>query len=390
VNPVVVLTGPRQVGKSTLLSNEEPFRSWRYVTLDDFDALDAARRDPTSLWAGTEGVVLDEVQKAPGLLSAVKAAVDRDQDLRLALSGSANLLLMSHVSESLAGRAAYFELGSMTLGEVQLGSPPTVLGDLLEGRLPAEGTLKTVDPLPFMTRGMMPRLIDADEASAVSWWEGYVATYLERDLRQLSQVESLPDFRRVMEALALRQGQVLNQTEVGRDAAVTQPTTRRYVNLLETSALLTRLPTYAVNRTKRLIKSPKPYWFDVGLSSFLAGHYGSDALRASREAGGAFEALVLQHLGVLARLLVPRGRLHYWRTTAGAEVDFVLEHGRRLVAFEVRLSDKVGFGDTAALRTFMEEYPESAAGVVVHAGKEVRRLGERLVALPWGALAGAT
>ncbi len=389
VNPVVVLTGARQVGKSTLLLNEAPFASWRYVTLDDFGALDAARRDPGALWAGASGVVLDEVQRAPGVLSAVKAAVDSDPQLRIALSGSANLLLMQHVSESLAGRAAYVELGPMTLGEIEGTEPTGILGDLLAGHLPADGTARREAPMPHMTRGMMPRLIGTSEDQAASWWEGYVATYLERDLRQLSQVESLPDFRRVMEMLALRQGQLLNQSEVARDASVTQPTTHRYINLLETSSLITRLPAYAVNRTKRIVKSPKPYWFDTGVASFLAGHYSAEALAASREAGGAFEGLVMQHLTVLARLLTPKARLHYWRTSTGLEVDCVVEHGGRLLALEFKLADRVGFGDTEALRVFMRDYPETVAGAVIYGGNEIRRLADNVVALPWTVIAGA-
>lgn len=384
--PVVVLTGARQVGKSTLLANEEPFSSWRYVSLDDLDALEQARRDPSALWSGAHGIVLDEVQKAPGLLDSVKLAVDRDPSLRFALSGSANLLLMQHVTESLAGRAAYLELGPMTLGETCGLSAPSMLSDLLDGRLPAEATVERVDPHAAMAHGLMPRLLDADDAQAALWWQGYIATYLERDLRQLSQIESLPDFRRVMGALALRQGSLLNRSEVARDTSVTQPTTHRYTNLLQASSLLHLLPSYAVNRTKRLVKSPKPYWFDTGLSSYLAGHFGTESLRGSREAGAAFEALVFANLRALTALLTPAGRLHYWRTVSGREVDFVLEHGKRLVAFEVKLASSAGFGDTTGLRAFMEEYPECSAGVVVHSGDEVRMLGERIVALPWTAL----
>jgi len=386
--PVVVLTGARQVGKSTLLRNEEPFRGWRYHSLDDFDVLDQARSDPAELWAGADGVVLDEVQKAPGLLDAVKSAADRSPGMRFALSGSANLLLMQHVGESLAGRAAYLELGPMTLGETRGVPAPAVLSDLLAGRLPEPGQAAGVDPVPLMLRGLMPRLLRSSESEAVRWWDGYVATYLERDLRQLSQVESLPDFRRVMGALALRQGGLLNRSEVGRDTGVTQPTVHRFVSLLEVSQVLTILPAFAVNRTKRLTKSPKPYFFDAALSSYLAGHFDTTSLRSSREAGASFEALVLQHLTALAGLLVPKARLYHWRATTGAEVDFVVEQGRRLVAIEVRLARSAGFGDAAGLRTFMNEYPECVCGVVVHAGDEVRALGERIVGIPWSMLAG--
>ncbi len=388
VSPVVVLSGARQVGKSTLLANEEPFSGWRYVTMDDFDVLDQARRDPFALWAGASCVVLDEVQKAPGLLDAVKVAVDRDPAMRFALSGSANLLLMRDVGESLAGRAAYFGLGPMTIGEVRRAPGTDRLSDLLDGRFPAQGAISRMDPVPYMARGLMPRLLDADDRGAATWWEGYVATYLERDLRQLSQVESLPDFRRVMEALALRQGGLLNKSEVARGAGVTQPTAHRYISLLEASSLITLVPAFAVNRTKRLIKAPRAYWLDSGLASFLAGHYTTESLRLSREVGGAMECLVYAHLSVLARLMTPRARVHCWRTVSGAEVDFVVEHGRRLAAFEVKLSGRISHSDTKDLEAFMSEYPECRCGAIVHAGGEVRMLSERIIALPWSMLAG--
>jgi len=387
--PVTVITGARQTGKSTLLRNEPPFRDWRYLTLDDFDVLAAARNDPESLWAGAEAIVLDEVQKAPGVLSAVKVAVDRNPSRRFALSGSANLLLMQAVSETLAGRAAYHQLGPMTLGEMRgAPAPRGLLGSLLVRELPAEGSVRGEDPLPYIARGMMPRFLTLDGSLVPAWWEGYVATYLERDLRQLSQIESLPDFRRLMEVLALRQGQLLNRSEAARDAGLSQATAYRYVSLLETSELLSLLPAFAVNRTKRLIKSPRAFWFDSGLASFLQGHYSAESVTRSREVGAGFEALVLQHLRALAGLMIPRPRVHYWRTTAGQEVDLVIEHGRSLVAIEVKAAENVRFADADALRAFMAEYPETAAGVVVYTGNAVRMLGERLVAVPWTVLAG--
>lgn len=230
-HPIVVLTGARQVGKSTLLRHAQPFASWQYYSLDDFDVLQQAERDPRALWAGASTIVLDEVQKVPTLLPAIKQAVDQaNGKLRFLLSGSANLLLMQHVSESLAGRAIYFTLYPMTFGETQRKPAPTILRDLLAGQLPADKRVNHALPdlLPLILRGWMPALLRFDTAQAVlQWWEGYLATYLERDLRQLSQIESPVDFRRVMQFLALRTGQLLNQSEVARDAGLSQPTTHR-------------------------------------------------------------------------------------------------------------------------------------------------------------------
>lgn len=386
-HPIIVLSGARQVGKSTLLLQEQPFSKWRYINMDDFDALAQARSDPASLWAGADRIVIDEVQKSVNLLNAVKITVDSHPDrYRFVLSGSANILLMKKVSETLAGRAVYFTLNPLTIGEMNNLPPSNLLADLFQGKLPEEGYIppKTTAPLPLMWKGFMPPLMHLQTSAAVlRWWEGYVRTYLERDLRQLSQIDSLPDFQRLMVALALRCGNVLNQTELSRDINISQPTVHRYINLLETTCLIQRLPAFAVNRTKRLIKSPKVIWIDPGLASFLAGHYDPESLAASREAGGIFESLVYLHLNTLAQLMVPKARLFYWRTVTGKEVDLVLEWGRRLLAVEVKLSDRPKFSDVETLRLFLDEYPETSACLLVYTGEEVKIMHEKIVAIPW-------
>jgi len=372
------------------LLNERPFSSWRYVSLDDFDAQKQAQTDPESLLAGRGNLVLDEVQRAPGILNAIKVAVDRGRaGHHFVLSGSANLMLMSKVTESLAGRALSITLEPMTLGEQRRGRSPAILGRLLQSRHPNEGTVKTQDPFPLMQKGFVPPLLTlSGEDSFVRWWEGYVATYLERDLRQLSQVESLPDFRRVMVALALRTGQLVNQTDIARDTGVSQPTVHRYLNLLETSCLLYRVPALTPSRRKRIVKSPKIYWFDPGIATFLAGHYTADDLRESREAGGVFECLVLLHLNALAQLMVPRPKIFYWRTTTGREVDFVVEQGRKILPIEVKLTEKPRYRDVQNLRVFMDEYAGATLGVLVHSGSDVILLDKDIIAVPWTLLAG--
>lgn len=387
-HPVVVLTGARQVGKSTLL--QRLFPHWRYLTLDDFDVQTQAARSPQALWAGADRVVLDEVQKAPVLLEAIKRTVDRQRGApRFVLSGSANLLLMQKVSESLAGRAVYFVLSPLTWGELARRPAPDRLPQLLQGILPPDGSLPVYDPTELIARGLMPPLVHLRSSGAcVRWWEGYVATYMERDLRQLARIEALADFRRVMQAVALHSGQLLNQSEISRDTAVPQPTVHRYLNLLEASHLLERLPAYAVSRTKRLIKAPKVYGADPALAAYLAGYWDEGSVRAARELGGFFEMLVLHHLRVLAQLLTPRARLFYWRTASGDEVDFVIEQGRRLVAVEVKLTPRPRYGDVEGLRLFLREYPETRCGLLLHAGGEIRRLDEQIAAVPWTWMAG--
>lgn len=364
---------------------EEPFRGWRYRTLDDYDAMQQAEESPAALWAESDMVVLDEVQKVPQILSAVKQAVDTEPNRRFVLSGSANLLLMRQVSESLAGRAVWYALEPMTLGEMERRVAPNILMDALDGNLPEERHVGDgPDVATGVLRGSMPALLRLETATAwVRWWEGYVATYLERDLRQLTQIHALGDYRRVMQMLALRSAQLLNQTEVARDAAVSQPTVHRYVSLLETTHLLHRLPAFATNRTTRVMKRPRVFWTDPGLVAHLAGYYDAETVRTGREFGALFETLVYLQLRTLSRLLTPRARLNYWRTREGHEVDFVVEHGRRLLAIEVKSTARPSFRHTEGLRRFMSEHPKAVGGLLISGGDTVLRLDERIVAVPW-------
>jgi predicted AAA+ superfamily ATPase len=208
------------------------------------------------------------------------------------------------------------------------------------------------------------------------WFDGYVRTYLERDLQALSSIEGLPDFRRLMRAACLRLGQLVNQTELGRDVALPQPTVHRYLNLLETSYLLVRLPAYAVNRTKRLIKSPKLYWGDTGVALHLAG----DA-----EPGGPhLENIVLHDLLTWRDARLDRAEVLYWRTTIGEEVDFVIEAGGRLLPIEVKATARPRLSDAVPLRIFRAEYGKKARpGLLLHTGSMLEWLAPDVLAAPW-------
>jgi len=311
--------------------------------------------------------------------------------MKFALSGSANLLLMEQISETLAGRAVYFTLHPFTVGEINNSSPPNLVTQLLDGNFPADGVQKQALPdiLEPLLRGLLPPLVSLPSpASWRQWWEGYVATYLERDLRQISQVANLPDFRRLMELTALRTGQILNQSELARDASLSQPTAHRYLNLLQMTLLFEFLPAFLVNRTSRLVKSPKAFWNDPGLPVFLSGLYQRDELKEARELGSFFENLVFHHLRVLTNLMSPTARLFYWRTRTGKEIDFVLEHGRKLLGIEIKLASRVSFRDGNNLHFFLKEYPEAAGGLILYNGKEIRRLGKKILAAPWTMIAG--
>ncbi len=382
VMPVVVVTGARQTGKSTLA---QALDGRRYVTLDDFDALDAARRDPDAILGGAQPVTLDEVQRAPDLLREIKRAIDRNRRPgRFLITGSANLLLMRHVSESLAGRAGYLTLWPMTLREQagqgvagrweEILATPEPEWDKLLADVPAQ----PADWREAIARGGYPtpalQLKTAKERAV--WFDGYVRTYLERDLRELSEISSLPDFRRLMHAACLRIGGMINQSELGRDCALAQPTVHRWLNLLETSYLLVRLPSYAVNRTKRLIKSPKFYWSDTGLACHLAG--------PGAPGGALLENLILQDLLVWRDSRRERAELFYWRTAIGEEVDFVIETEGKLLPIEVKAGNRPRLADAKNLRGFRAEYGKKArAGLLLHTGDQLEWLAPDVLAVPW-------
>lgn len=389
-NPVVVLTGARQVGKSTLLRHLFPEPQWRHLSLDDLEVLGQAQRDPEPLLADPRPLVLDEVQRAPQLLLSVKRIVDRDRKKRrFVLSGSVNLLLMSAVSESLAGRAVFLRLEPFAWGEIQGREPLPCLNDLFEEKFsPDKITVKLSSQARLsharLYEGWMPVIaLEKKNEAALRWMEGYVTSYLERDLRQLSQIDSLADFRRMLSALALRSGGLLNQSEIARDIGMKQPTMHRYINLLETSEWLHRLPAYAVNRGKRLMKTPKAYFFDSGLTAYLAGEHASEESFAAKFTGALLETAVLQHLRIWGGMQAPQARCHYWRTLDGSEVDFVVEWGKKILACEVKAKSKVSFSDAENLRQFLKTYPRCAGGVVIYTGQEVLQLDHSIWALPF-------
>lgn len=390
-SPVVVVTGARQTGKSTLIRELLGQPGRRYMTLDDLDTLERAREAPDELLAGRSPISLDEVQRAPELLLAVKRAVDQERRPgRFLLTGSANLALMQRVSESLAGRAVYLTVRPLTAGERagrgRAGQWDAVLAD--PGRLEGVHARFVLDARTVLAGGLPPALVARSAAARSRWLDGYVRTYLERDLQTLSTIENLVDFRRLMRVAALRTAQLVNQTDMARDAGLSQPTAHRYLNLLEASYLFVRVPAFAMNRTKRLIKAPRLFPGDPGLAAHLAGvQTFADAARANL-VGPLLEAQVLLDLQVWQDGRTPRPELLYWRTASGEEVDFVIEAAGRLVPVEVKATHRPVLADARHLRSFLEEYPEARHGVLLHTGTRAERLAPRVWALPLAAVLG--
>ena len=283
--PAVVVMGPRQVGKSTLARVHAGDAGHRYLTLDDADVRERARIDPLSLLRSASRLILDEVQREPALLLALKQVIDEDafsglrEPGRFIVTGSADLLGMASVADSLAGRAAYVTLRPMTrreqLGRGTAGTWSAFL-DTPRGDWP---DVARADDAPkaswmeFARRGgfPVPALDLSHEDARVTWYRGWLDTFLDRDVRDLGAVGDALELRRLMRIVALRQGQLVNRADLARDAAISPTTAWRWLALLERGFQFVRLDAFAVNRTKRLIKGPKAYWCDAALAHVIAG-----------------------------------------------------------------------------------------------------------------------
>ena len=409
IMPAVVVTGARQSGKTTL-TRDLIAGPRRFLTMDDPDVRVQARLDPDSLLAGAAPsrppvgfasprepigsdlmpggsgpLTLDEIQREPDLLHAIKRSIDEDRRAgRFLLTGSADLLLMRQVSESLAGRASYLTLRPMTRRELGGAGRSGAWDDLL--RAPAGNWPDIVasqpnqpEPWPDLAlRGGFPvpaaQLASSEERAV--WFGGYVRTYLERDLHDLSAVWSTPDFRRLMAAAGLAVGQTLNAARLSRDLNLSAATVSRHLKLLEASHLLVLLPAYTINQAKRLIKSPKIYWADTGL-----------ALHLSREPTPRdvhLANLILCDLLAFSDVSPLPAEVFHWRTTNGEAVDFVLEHDGRLLPVEINTTTNPRIGHGAHLRIFRREYGDrSLPGLLVHCGDQIDWLTSEVLAVPW-------
>ncbi|MBA4370071.1 MAG: GTP-binding protein [Coriobacteriaceae bacterium] len=384
--PAVVVTGPRQAGKTTLLRHVLG-SSVPLVSLDDPDVRQAAMSDPRGFLAAyPPPVVLDEVQRAPELLPYVKNAIDenRSEPGRYFLSGSQNLLLMEQITESLAGRAAILTL--MPLSQREIDRQPAATFPWESGGHDA-GPTSATEWFERLMRGSFPDPA-LGRTDTRLWMSSFVATYLERDVRMLRNVGDLADFDAFLRLVAARTGTTLDLTDLARTVGVAVNTAKTWMSVLVASYVVLLLPPYHANVGKRLAKRPKAYLTDVGLACYLTGLRDPEAAIAGPLGGALFETAVVSEVH---RSLLHRGlpaELYYWGVSGRAEVDLLVRHDGKLVPLEVKLNATPVPRHGDAVRALLTTLPRDVItpGYVVTPGSSTLPLGENVKALPFARL----
>lgn len=378
--PAVFLTGPRQSGKTTLARMSFP--DFRYLSLEDLQNRHEATEDPRGFLRrleGKDGVILDEVQRTPELFSYLQGFLDEKRGGPMVLTGSQHFLLSERISQSLAGRVAILELLPLSVAELAGRSA-------LEPEQIAEADSLTEDrpllPLEdLLVRGLFPR-IHAQEIDAAAWLDGYLRTYVERDVRALSNIGNLETFSRFLALCAGRSGQLLNSSALAVEAGVSQPTARSWLSVLQASYIVSLLKPHFENFNKRLVKTPKLYFLDTGLLCHLVGLRRAEDVRLHPLRGAIFETFIVTEL---TKMFLHHGRpsqLYFWRDSAGHEVDALLDFGSRRVPVEIKAGETLA-GDVLRGLDHYLTLSADATGVLVYGGSESYSRRNHLVRSWW-------
>ena len=386
--PVVLLTGARQVGKSTLAQQQLS----NYITLDDINVYSALQADAqTFIEKLKKPVAIDEIQKLPKLLLPIKLSVDRNRkNGSFLLTGSANIMASKQVTDTLAGRIALLELMPLSYQEIS-GSNINLLDSLFNADL-TSFTSKVHSADKIISKvicGGYPEIQKIDNARGrYQWFSSYIQTYIQRDVRDLSDLRHIDKFLKMYRLLASRSGNLLNKADIARDAAINIKTFDNYLELLKLVYQVELLSAYSTNIDKRLVKASKLFFTDSGLLAHLLNINSEKEFYASPYQGGLFETYIYSELLKTAKYDEKQARLYYLRTADNQEVDFIIERGSEIVALEVKLAGTVHKADFRHLAMLQAKVDNMRAGYIIYLGDRVLPFGRGLYAIPAGSFCG--
>lgn len=378
--PVITLTGPRQSGKTTLCRHV--FKDYVYISLEDPDNAQMAKEDPRGfLGMHTGNVILDEVQRVPHLFSYIQTLADvEDRPGRFVLTGSHNFLLMEKITQSLAGRCAIFHLLPFSRAELMLETPLDI--ETLGRNVKITDHPVQMDLYDMMFRGFYPRIYDKD-LNPQEWLHDYLHSYIERDVRLISNIGSVDEFERFMGLCAGRSGQILNISSLAADCGISQITAKKWISILESSFIIKLLRPHFQNFNKRLIKSPKLYFNDTGLLCYLLRIRSVEELKTHGMRGMIFETWVVGEFikNYFNRRLEPD--IYYWRDSNANEVDLIVSLGNKLVPVAIKCGQTFNSDMLKELvfwrnLTNCPDHP----GVLIYGGAKPLRF-KGLEILPW-------
>jgi len=386
--PVILLNGPRQSGKSTLVKSLIDGRFLQYITFDDMSAIAAAKINPLAfIRSFKHPVIFDEVQHVEELFSAIKQMVDENrQPGRFVLTGSANIMLLPKISESLAGRIEILSLWPFSQGEI-IGKKENFIDRIFskELSLTQQSVNNENDLISRIVRGGYPEILQRkNDKRRYAWYESYVNTILKRDIRNIADIQGLIDLPRLLQLLAARIGGLVNFSEISRSIGIPQTTLKRYMTMLQTVFLVQLIPAWLTNLSKRVVKSPKLVLCDTGLASYLLGADENRFMMDRHLLGKMLENFVIMELIKQISWNEKKPSIFHFRTQAGQEVDIVLEdRAGTIVGVEVKSSVNLSNKDISGLKALQELAGKKfCRGVILYDGKNSYQLDKNIVAMP--------
>jgi len=379
---IVILTGARQTGKTTLAKSNYP--QLRYINLDAPENRDAIRTIPTVNWSNHIGnAIIDEAQKEPDIFEKIKFSFDEKNITFSLLLGSSQILLLKKIRESLAGRVSIYELWPLMMSEL-IGKKPPLIDEILNSKnfneimekypsilFAKENTLCLEAENYLLQWGGMPALLWISKSEEKwKWLKDYEYTYLERDLSDLARLDDLEPFRKFQKLSALRSGHLLNYSELARDASVSVDTAQRYLEYLRLSYQVILLQPYYKNITSSVVKSPKLYWLDIGILRQLTGFRGE----LTRE---FYETMVVAELVKWIKTTQKDAEIYFYRTRSGLELDVLIETRHGFWGIEIKSRETVSVSDLRALKAVAKGLGKNwRGGIIVYRGQEIKKINE--------------